>query len=261
MKEILSVVTICFNNPEELIRTCHSVEGQTLHPHEHIIIDGSTNDEILQWLQSGTQPAWRKWVHERDNGISDAFNKGVRNTTGSIIQLLNSGDEYAGADAIIKAMAVFENDATCQWCHGKLQMIRGEQPVLIGKPFDPEKLYRGMRSTFHPTMFVKKKLFDTYGLFDTSLKIAMDYDFLIRIRNEKFLFLNSPLASFSPGGVSNARYLDSLKETRQCYEKYFGKSYKMIIWQWRLKLLHFLLQSPAGRFLYKIKKWIGLENM
>jgi hypothetical protein len=140
-------------------------------------------------------------------------------------------------------------------------MIRGGESVIIGKPFEKKKLYRGMRSTFHPTMFVKKELFEKYGVFDTSLKIAMDYDFLLRIADEKFLFLNFPLVSFDPGGVSNTKYLDSLKEGRQCYEKYHGKSFKLWIWQLRLKFLYYLLQSPAGKLLYKIKKGLKLENI
>ena len=261
MKDALSVITICFNNLEELVRTCDSVDRQTTLPDEHLIIDGSVDKEILNWLQTIPQPAYRKWIHERDNGISDAFNKGVKKSTGTIIQLLNSGDVYYDNGVLQKVAAVFENNESLSWCHGKLNLFRGRHWVIIGKPFEKEKLYRGMRSTFHPTMFVKKELFEKHGFFDTSLKIAMDYDFLIRISNEKFEFLNHPLVSFDPGGVSNSNYLGSLDETKKCYEKYFGKSRKLGLWQLRLKFLHYLLSSFAGKWLYSVKKRMKLENI
>ena len=84
MKDTLSVITICFNNLPELIRTCQSVDRQSQHPDEHLVIDGSSNTEILNWLQSNPQPAYRKWIHEKDHGIADAFNKGLRNAVSSI---------------------------------------------------------------------------------------------------------------------------------------------------------------------------------
>ena len=76
--EQLSVITISFNNLKELQQTCDSVDYQTLHPFEHCIIDGSSNNEISEWLSNTVQPVYRKWICERDKGISDAFNKGIK---------------------------------------------------------------------------------------------------------------------------------------------------------------------------------------
>lgn len=261
MKESISVITICFNNLPDLIQTCQSLDDQSVHPEEHLIIDGSANEDILKWLQSAPQPPYRKWIHERDKGISDAFNKGIRNARFNILQFLNSGDIYADNDVMQKVSKAFAGNKDIQWCHGKMKLKRGGSSVIIGKPFDKRKVYRGMRSTFHPTMFVRKELFKKYGDFDTSLTIAMDYDFLIRIANEKFLFIPEPLIIFDPRGVSTTKYIKSLQETRECFERYYGKSFKMNFWQARLKVLHYLLNSPIGTLLYKIKKIFGLENI
>ena len=90
----ISIITICFNNKEELIKSMQSVNIQQQPPYEHFIIDGSTNSEIRDYLENTPQPTWRKWLCERDNGISDAFNKGIKLSTGEVVHLLNSGDIY-----------------------------------------------------------------------------------------------------------------------------------------------------------------------
>ena len=84
MATTISVITICFNNPDELISTCKSVDEQICPPDEHLIIDGSTNKKIINWLTKLPQPSYRKWIHEEDNGIADAFNKGIKNTSASL---------------------------------------------------------------------------------------------------------------------------------------------------------------------------------
>ncbi len=257
----ISIVTICFNNVADLIKSCQSVNEQTLQPFEHIIIDGSTNSEIKNYLENNPQPQWRNWICERDNGIADAFNKGIQKSKGEIIHLLNSGDIYFDNSILQKVSTQFVPSTKATWCHGQLHMKRGGTWVVIGKPFEKSKAYRGMRGTLHPTMFVTKTLYNKYGSFDTTLKIAMDYDFLLRIANEPFTYLDFPIVTFDPNGVSSNTYLASLKENKNCYQKYFGSSLKLNIWQLRLKILHYLLHSPFGSFLYRVKKGLGMENV
>jgi glycosyltransferase involved in cell wall biosynthesis len=256
----ITVITICFNNPAELIKTCQSVDTQTMPVFEHLIIDGSSKQDIKMYLEQNPQPAYRRWICERDRGIADAFNKGVKNARGTFIQFLNAADVYYDKTVIEKVVTAMSIHPEANWLHGKLNMLRGGIWVLIGKPFDKDKLYRGMRGTFHPTMFVKKDLFDAAGAFDERLKIAMDYDFLLRIASAPSYFLDFPLVSFDAAGISSTNYLESLKENKLCYERYNGKSLKLFFWQLRLKLLYYLLQSPIGNFLYRIKKGMGLEN-
>ncbi len=256
----ISIITICFNNLEDLEATCASVDMQSMKPFEHVIIDGSTKPDIQNYLENNPQPAYRKWLCERDNGISDAFNKGVLKATGDITTLLNSGDKLYDETVLEKINSVFEQDPSLMWTHGKLHLLRGGIWVTIGKPFDRSKLYRGMRGTLHPTMYVRKELYDKHGLFDTALKLAMDYDFLCRIADEKFAFLDYPLATFDPTGVSSNRYVDAMKESYAQYRKYFGPSLKQTLWGWRLTILHNLLESGFGKFLYRVKVKLGKEN-
>ncbi|HRI19297.1 MAG TPA: glycosyltransferase [Panacibacter sp.] len=256
----ITVITICFNNIDELSDTCLSVDRQLTKPFEHLIIDGSTNETIKNYLEQNPQPPYRRWICERDNGISDAFNKGVINAKGNITVMLNSGDIFFDETALETALAAFDKDTALQWLHAKYKMLRGNIWVILGKPFEKKKMYRGMRSICHQTMFVKKELHDKYGLYDNDLKIAMDYDFLLRIANEKFIFLEDILVQFAPLGISSSSYLNSLEENKKSYLKYYGKSILLTLWQGRLKILYYLLNTTAGKKLYQLKVRLKLEN-
>ena len=251
--EQLSVITICFNNLSDLQRTCESVDAQSVKPFEHCIIDGSTNTAIADWLQNTPQPSYRKWICERDKGISDAFNKGIQLSTGSLIHILNSADIYFSNSVIENVVAYFNTNHTVQWASGKICMKRGGIWVNIGVPFDAVQVYKGMRSVSHPTWFLKKEVYKKVGNFSLDIKIAMDYDLMCRLKNEPYGFMDETIVKFDDGGVSTNQYLKSLKENVKVYESYFGFSIAARIWQFRLSLLFYLLQSKFGKFLYAIK--------
>lgn len=253
MKTSLSVVTICFNNLEELKSTCASVDVQSQLPDEHLIIDGSTSVDILQWLQTEQQPGYRRWIHERDKGIADAFNKGVLQAMGDVIHLLNSGDRYFTSDAIETTMVYFDSDPDLMWTHGLYVQNRGGIDVISGLPFEKEKLWKGMRTVAHPTMFIKKKAYETFGLYNLYYKIAMDYDLLVRIRDLKFRFIDKPLVYFAPGGASNAQFQKGHAEVKRSYETHVGKNVKLDLWQLRQKLLNAFMQTRLGKVWFKLK--------
>ncbi len=250
----LSVITICFNNLADLRFTCRSVEEQALPPDEHLIIDGSSNEEILNWLQSAPQPPYRRWIHERDKGISDAFNKGITHARGDITHLLNSGDSYADQHATEKAMAAFAADPDLMWLHSRYIQHRGNMDVISGLPFEKEKLWKGMRTVAHPSMFIRKAVYEKHGLYSTDHKIAMDYDMLVRMRNEKNSYLPYPLVYFAPGGASDSQFSRGLQEVKRSHNSYIGSSFRLVFWQWRQRLLHQFMKTPWGR------KWFRWKN-
>ena len=255
----ISIASICFNNLSELQETIRSVDMQQELPWEHWIIDGSTETDIKNWLETHPQPAYRKWVNERDKGIADAFNKGVKKAGGDIIYLLNSGDTLFDSSVIGRVKKVFE-DPSVMWCNGKLKTKRGGQWVVLGKPFNKERLYRGMSGVYHPTMFLRRELYQKHGLYDEKIKMAMDYDMLCRIADERSAFIDHTIAVFDATGITSTRYLDAMEESFACYRKYYGKSVKQKLWGLRLKLSHNLMNTGAGKFLYKMKVRLGLEN-
>lgn len=257
----ISVITICFNNLDDVRKTCASVDDQTMPPQEHWIINGSTNTDIADWLAATPQPAYRKWVNERDKGIADAFNKGISKAAGPVTHLLNAGDTYASADVLALVDRVFEEDPKLQWISGNIRLMRGGQEVVVGKPFERGKLYRGMRSVSHPTWFVKKEVYERTGPFKPEYKIAMDYDLMCRLADEPYAYLNKTIAVFDDTGVSSSNYLRSLEENKKVYESYFGKSLPLRLWQLRLKMLHHVLETPFGKWLFRLKTKAGMENL
>jgi len=254
MKDTLSVITICFNNLPELIRTCQSVDRQSQYPDEHLVIDGSSNTEILNWLQSNPQPAYRKWIHEKDFGIADALNKGLRNSVSSITHLLHSGDLYYDVDAIKTVMELFRKDPSIMWCHSQYIQHRGNIDIVSGIPFDKKQLWKGMRSVAHPSMFIRKEVYTRHEFYDANLKVAMDYDMLIRMRNEKFVYIERPLIYFAPGGASSMIFFTGLKEVKESHKKYIGYSFRQTLWQLRQKALYYFMQTLIG------KKWFQWKN-
>jgi glycosyltransferase involved in cell wall biosynthesis len=260
--ERISVITICFNNLADVQRTCASVDAQTVLPDEHWIINGSTESDIAQWLEQTPQPPYRKWINERDNGIADAFNKGIGLVSdGTITHLLNSGDTYAAADVLAAVQQVFLTYPETQWVSGNIELMRGGYIVSVGKAFDKNKLYRGMRSVSHPTWFLRKEVYSRTGGFNSQYRIAMDYDLMCRLVNEPYRYLNKTLAKFDDTGISSLQYIASLQETRTVYESYFGFSLLLVLWQFRLKLLHYVLRTGLGKLLFSLKKKLGLENI
>ena len=249
----ISVVTICFNNLADLQLTCQSVDAQEVKPFEHLIINGSTNADIHNWLTTTAQPAYRDWVSEPDAGISDAFNKGVQKVRGSIIHLLNSGDIYFSADVLHIVLTQFNTTPSISWVSGKIHMQRAGIWVEVGVPFDAKQLFKGMRSVSHPTWFLKKSVYERVGYFSLKYKIAMDYDLLCRLIDEPYLFIPKTLIRFDNKGISTANYLQSLKDNTIVYESHFGYSLKSRIWQFRQRMFFYLVESSFGKLLYRIK--------
>ncbi len=252
--QTISIITICFNNLADVQKTCASVDAQTIQPFEHWIINGSTKNDIADWLKATSQPPYRKWLNEKDKGISDAFNKGIERAKGTIIHLLNSGDIYADESILSIVKEAFQNNATIQWVSGKIKIKRAGQWIEVGKPFDKKQLYKGMRSIAHPTWFLRKEVYNRAGIFNLNYSIAMDYDLMCRIKDEPYQFINKTMIVFDNTGISSNNYIKSLQQNVTVYESYFGYSVKCRVWQMRLKFLHYLLQTSFGKFLFKIKK-------
>lgn len=256
----LILVTICFNNLADVQRTCASVDKQTRLPDEHWIINGSTDSAIADWFSEHPLPSYRKLINERDKGIADAFNKGIRLAGDGMIQLLNSGDELLH-EKVLEQMAEFiQQNSTADWISGKIVMKRAGHWVEVGKPFQAAKLYRGMRSVSHPGWWVNKKVYSRVGEYNGAYKIAMDYDMMCRLAKESYAFYNFSSVRFDDSGISSNQYIASLEENKKVYESHFGSSLLLDIWQMRLRLLHHLLHTSLGKLLFSLKKKLGGEN-
>ncbi len=252
-KHKISTVTICFNDLEELKRTCKSVDIQNNRPDEHLIIDASTTPDIADYLKSTELPGYRRWENIKDEHISASFNAGVEKSKCSIIHLLNSGDEYNDEKIVGLVSDEFEKDCDLMWTHGNYLQYRGGVWIVTGKAFNPKNLYKGISTIGHPTMFVKREMYNKHGLFDRNKKIAMDYDFIVRIAYEKFKYIDYPIVKFYPGGTSNEKQALGKKEEKESYIKYKGNSFKMQLWMMRSNLIDKITNTKFGNLLFQFK--------
>lgn len=198
-----SIITVCYNSVATLEQTIQSVIQQKFIDLEYIIIDGGSTDGTLNIIKKYNQYISR-WISEPDNGIYDAMNKGIRLSTGDIIAFINSNDWYA-EDTLQKVDTFFQYH-DFDWVHGDMMTVRLDGSAYLIKGENPLKKDNITRWYEHPTVFVKRILFERYGLFDLKYKILADGDFMLRLRMHNIIagYIPSVLAFFRLGGLSNS---------------------------------------------------------
>jgi glycosyltransferase involved in cell wall biosynthesis len=177
----ISVITIVRNGMPFLEQTINSVLSQCYRNFEYIVIDGGSTDGTVDVIKS-RESGITKWVSEKDEGIADAFNKGLSLATGDYILFLNSDDALANPN-VLGGMAekIVENEFPAL-IYGDCDVLdRSSEQILYRAiiKFFPDGLRRGQMLP-HPSLFTKRSYFEKYGAFDTQFKIAMDYEWLLR---------------------------------------------------------------------------------
>jgi len=179
----LTLLTAAYNSAATIGDTLRSVEAQDYPEIEHIIIDGLSKDDTLDVVKrEGRRVA--KVVSEKDKGIYDAYNKGIALASGEIIGFLNSDDFYASNDVISQVMAAFE-DPNVDAVHADLVYVKQDNTSQItrywkSRPSTPDLIAKGFHPA-HPTLFLRRSVYETAGVFDQSYKIAADVEFMMRI--------------------------------------------------------------------------------
>jgi glycosyltransferase involved in cell wall biosynthesis len=213
--KLVSIITIVYNGVNHIEKTIESVLGQTYKHIEYIIIDGGSTDGTIEVIKK-FEPRLAYWVSEPDKGISDAFNKGIKKAKGQIIGIINADDWYeeTAVELAVKNMEGFDI------VYGDLQFLKNGKRdfILQGNHKD---LTRVM-TVNHPTAFVRKEIYETYGLFDEKYRCAMDYDLMLRfkINNCRFKHIPAVLTNMRWNGMSDKNWLTGCKETLNIKNKY-----------------------------------------
>lgn len=173
----ITIITVVRNAEALIERTVDSIIGQSYGRVEYIVIDGASVDGTLSRLQAYGGKIDRL-ISEPDDGISDAWNKGLGLATGEIVGLLNAGDEYA-ANAVSNAVTAIQLGADL--VYGDTDLV-GEMGNVISKNRGRFHLwlFSGGIGFYHPTVFARRSVYDKVGVFDKSLKYAMDTDWIVR---------------------------------------------------------------------------------
>ncbi len=194
----ITIVTINYNNLCGLKETVQSVLTQNdYNLIEYIIIDGGSTDGSKDYLE--TLPNTIKWISEKDNGISDAFNKGIQLSTGDTVLFLNSGDCFIH-DMVISRVVKDWVDSPVDILSYK---VRVSKTVFIPNTDNQDEIYNSCTEP-HQGTFVSKKMYQILGGYSEEYKIRMDYHFFARCKSfgASFKYINEQIVKYEEGGVS-----------------------------------------------------------
>lgn len=205
----ISIITAVYNNESQIATAIESVLNQTYSDIEYIVIEGGSKDGTMDVVKR-FKTRIATIVSEPDKGIYDALNKGIKLATGDVVGFMHSDDIYA-SDEVIAHVAQQFADETVDTVYGDLQYVRKDDPSKVvrywkSNSFDIEQLKRGWMPP-HPTVYLRRSVYEQYGLFDTSFRIAADYDFMLRIfsDNERVSrYIPEVLVKMRVGGESNS---------------------------------------------------------
>lgn len=203
-KPLITIITAVYNGEKYLEETIQSVINQTYDNVEYIIIDGGSTDKTLDILRN-YEHALNYWISEKDQGIYDAWNKGIQHAHGEWIAFLGADDLYL-SNAIEMYVNKIQSNQNAEYISSKVVLCDSNKKPLkiIGLPWDWEKFFTYM-SVAHVGSLHHANLFKKYGQYDTNFKICGDYELLLRARNLlKTDFLNEQTCYMRTGGVSDA---------------------------------------------------------
>ena len=279
-----SIITINYNNAAGLKKTLASVAEQTYQDIEHIIIDGGSTDGSVDVIKEyvsanpNRDPFFKhtiKWVSEKDNGIYNAMNKGICKATGAYVQILNSGDVLAAPDVTDRMVRELEKNEYPAILYGNmLKSYDGkkiERDTCGNGMYTPESFLYFYRGTLnHDCAYIRRDLFDKYGLYNEEMKICSDWEWYVKaiaLGGEKAVYTNIDVTIFDMNGVSESHGKNAeliKKERREYLEKilpatvlhdYDIFSFPILQYQ-RLKKYHLWgLVYFIERVLFKFEKW------
>ena len=246
----ISIITVVLNGEKTIGRAIESVVSQKNIDLEYILIDGGSDDKTLE-IVAAYKDQITHLVSEKDTGIYDAMNKGLRLATGDIIGILNADDIYANGEVLSSVQSYFlslDLDAL----YGDLEYFDSDQPLRAFRTyrssgFSAGKLSQGLMPA-HPTLFLHRKVYEEYGLFNTTYKIAGDFEFIARIfRRQKLTTLYVPkiMVRMQSGGISTAGFKSTqllLRENlRACKENGIYTNYLLLLSRYPRKLLEYFM--------------------
>lgn len=209
----ISIITPCLNSEKTIEQTINSVLNQRYTDFEYIIVDGNSSDHTVDIIKEYI-PLFggrMRYISEKDDGIYDAMNKGIKLARGNVIGIINSDDWYE-KDALEKVVKFFSHNDT-DVIYGKMNILTENAQLEEYPVGDLSALWYKMVIP-HPTVFVRTEIYKRYGVFNTQYNLSADYELMLRFYNEnvKFLFIDSVLANFRSGGESQHNRFQCIKE-------------------------------------------------
>jgi len=217
----ISIITVVYNNKETVADAIASVLNQTYDQIEYIIIDGDSTDGTIDVINSMKENI-DIIISEKDAGIYDAMNKGVLASSGDVIGILNSDDLYQDARVIEAVMNQFIQNPTLDIVYGDLVYVKSDNVAKVVRnwkslPYHNNFFEKGNVPP-HPTLFVKKRIYEEAGLFNLDFKLAADYEFMLRIfkkHNFRSRYRNKVIVKMRLGGASNKSFSNIIMQNKE----------------------------------------------
>lgn len=208
----ISIITICFNSQDSIKKTIESIKCQTYSDFEYIIIDGGSSDNTIDIIKQYNFVD--KFISEPDEGIYEAFNKGINIANGEIIGFLNSDDTYYDENSLKNIVDSFNKNTDCVF--GDLIFTNKKNEVKRfwkGSEFVNGAFQKGWMPA-HPTFYCRKLVYDKYGKFDERFKIAGDFELMLRFLEKNKLnskYISKTLVNMKMGGKSSFGLINTCK--------------------------------------------------
>ena len=213
----VSIITITYNSAATVEDTIRSVVMQDYPDIEYLIIDGKSKDNTLA-IADKYKDGISKIVSEKDKGLYDALNKGIRHASGDIIGMLHSDDIYAHAQVIRHVVETFRSNPDAQGVYADLVFVNRNDTNKVMRTWESGIYKEGdfLKGWMppHPTFFVRKECYENFGTFNTDLKLSADYELMLRLihkNNIRLAYLNEVIVKMRMGGVSNVSFFVKLK--------------------------------------------------
>ena len=218
-RPLVSIITVTYNSGKFLENTINSVLEQSYRNIEYIIVDGGSTDSTISIIRSYSSKI-SKWSSEPDLGIYDAMNKGIMRSSGEIIGIINSDDWYETNAVELAVQAFHDFPDTCV-VHGNMKMYSENTcPLYVLQPsLNNKNLWYSMTLN-HPTCFLRKRIYQTFGYFDINYQLRADHELFLRLwtHGARFAYVAKLFANMRVGGASwkqlnqaNKEYLFMLK--------------------------------------------------
>ncbi len=214
----ISIITPVFNDP----RVARALDSILSQRHEHelelIVVDAGSTDDTMKILD-GYRDSITTLISEPDDGIYDGMNKGVRLATGDIVGILNADDRYAD-EFVLRDVSETFSDSDTNACYGNLVYVNDNDEIVrywksgghsAGK-------WRWGWMPPHPTFFVRRNIYERYGVFDLGFPIAADYELMLRLlfkERVRVKYLDRVLVRMALGGASNGSISNIIKANQE----------------------------------------------
>lgn len=223
----ISLITVTFNSESTLRDTLQSVLTQSYSNIEYIIVDGASKDGTVDIIKE-YEPQFNgrmRWISEPDKGLYDAMNKGFRMATGDVIGIINSDDLLAEPDAVEKVMRCFDENPDVDAVYANLYYVAQNDTSKIVRHWisGKQRPFRYGWHPAHPTFYVKRKVYQQYGLFDLEFKFAADFELMLRLIEKehiKLFYLPEPLVRMRLGGTTSKNLTNIKKGNIECIKAF-----------------------------------------